>query len=129
MVSRFVLIGLVLAVSACSVPTQRPPGVPAAAPPPVSAPTPPVAEPDGSSEAVQGLLSQARDARAQGSFRKAETLLQRAQRIAPRDGQVYLEYALLYDSQGDAQEAGVMAERGLLYCNGQTCRELRQLIQ
>lgn len=132
MVSRIVLIAMVVAVSACSVPAQRPPVTPAPTPPEVIPPTRPEVEappePDGSARAVQGLLQQAREARILGSFARAQSLLRRAQRIAPRDGKVYLEYARLHDSMGESGQASAMAERGLLYCDGQTCRDLRQLV-
>lgn len=129
MVSRFILIGALLALAACSVPTQRQPGTTAPAPPTVTAPAPEPAreEPDGSAEAVQGLLTQARLEREQDNFSRAEGLLRRAQRIAPRESGVYLEYARLYHQQGATGQAAAMAERGLLYCSGEMCTELRSL--
>ena len=130
MVSRFVLVILLLAIGGCGAPVPRGESgapTPPAAPPPTP-PEPPQQEPDGSADAIRGLLMQARDARRQGSFLKAESLLQRAQRIAPREAGVYLEYARLYDSQGESERASAMAERGLLYCRGRDCEDLRRLV-
>ena len=50
---------------------------------------------------VQGLIQDARELRIAGSFDEAEGKLARAQRIAPRSADVYLEYAYLRKDQGD----------------------------
>ena len=53
---------------------------------------------------VQGLVADARELRIAGNFAGAEGKLARAQRIAPRSADVYLEYAYLRKDQGDYQD-------------------------
>lgn len=130
MVSRIVLVSLTMALAACSATQQQPAPAPGSSQVP-SAPTQPDAitpAADGS-QAVTGLLIRATAYREDGRPRDAEGLLKRAQRIAPRDAQVYLEYARLYDSLGEGGLAASMAERGLLYCEGRSCDELRKLLR
>lgn len=50
---------------------------------------------------IAGILSDARSLRLSGEFRAAEETLSRAQRIAPRSADVYLEFAHLRKDQGD----------------------------
>lgn len=50
---------------------------------------------------IAGILSEARSLRLDGDFLAAEELLNRAQRIAPRSADVYLELAHLRKDQGD----------------------------
>ena len=120
MVSRLVLMTLLAALlAACSTaPPQAP--APAPLPPPSAAPKP------GASNASLGLLDQARQARLGGDYEKASGLLQRAQRVQPENARVYLELSLLNRDQGDAQAARHVAERGLLYCDGEVCAQLRE---
>ena len=105
MVSRFVLtLGVAALVSACAGPSVQAP-----APEPAASKEPEVREQTQS----QGGASQ---------------LLLRAQRIDPRNGAVYLEMARLYATTGATEEARSIAERGLLYCTGSTCEELREVL-
>ena len=53
---------------------------------------------------VQGLVEDARVLRIAGNFDGAEGKLARAQRIAPRSADVYLEFAYLRKDQGDYQD-------------------------
>ncbi len=145
MVSRSILILLVALVTACSTPASRDPDrdperapervperVPdrdsATQPAPAPQPRPdrPSTEPEESISARSGLLEQAAEARQSGDWHRAEGLLLRAQRIDARNAQVYLELARLYDDRGDERAAANMAERGMLYCSGKTCTELRR---
>ena len=126
MVSRFVLIALVLGLlAACSTtPVETPtkssrPGEPTPGSGTGTAPE---------NSASAGLIERARQARLVGDYGLASGLLQRAQRIDPRNGLVYLELSRLYQDQGDIGGARSAAERGLLYCNEETCRRLRQLL-
>ena len=125
MVSRFVLtLGVAALVSACAGPSVQAP-----APEPAASKEPEVREQTQSQGgASQSLLTQAREARLNGAFDKAEGLLLRAQRIDPRNGAVYLEMARLYATTGATEEARSIAERGLLYCTGSTCEELREVL-
>ena len=84
--------------------------------------------PEAAPSATAGLVQRAEDARRMGDFSKAESLLQRAQRIDPRNAEIYLEYAALHQAQGEPVEARTMAERGLLYCMGNTCKALRSYL-
>ena len=122
MVSRFVLVIFVLLLGACaSSPRPAPPAeVERQAPPP------PVSD-QGTQTATRSLVLEAREARESGRCDRAAGLLQRAQRIDSRDGEVYLEFARLYLEQGDTGESAAMAERGLSYCSGDTCAQLKKL--
>jgi len=91
---------------------------------------PPQTAPDkGASGASAGLLEQAARLRSEGQLERADAVLQRAQRIDPRNPAIYLELAELRFASGDPQAARAMAERGLLYCNGAECRQLRALAE
>jgi tetratricopeptide (TPR) repeat protein len=122
-VSRFVLVGLLLLLGACaSGPQPAPPAeVEKHEPSPVK-PSP------GTQGATSGLLEEARTARELGEYDRAAGLLQRAQRIDSRNALIYLELARLYLEQGEAEEARAVAERGLSYCTGATCNQLRQIL-
>jgi Flp pilus assembly protein TadD len=78
-------------------------------------------------QASNSLLLEARGARAQGALDRAEALLQRAQRIDPGNATVYLELAGLYAQRGQDGASRAVAERGLLYCRGSDCDDLRKL--
>jgi hypothetical protein len=125
MVSRLVLtLGVVSLVSACAGPAVQAPS-----PEPAASAQPQVRqETESQAGASSSLLTQARQARLSGAYDKAEGLLLRAQRIDPRNGEVYLEMSRLYASTGAVDEAHNIAERGLLYCSGDTCRELREAL-
>ena len=53
---------------------------------------------------VSSILNEAKALRISGDVYKADALLTRAQRIAPRSADVYLEMAYLRTAQGDARE-------------------------
>jgi tetratricopeptide (TPR) repeat protein len=76
------------------------------------------------------LVKKAEQASARGDYEQALALLERAQRIDPESGEIYLQMALTHRARGDAAQARATAERGMLYCNsaGQ-CDELRALIR
>ena len=118
MVSRLVLTAVAAALlAACSTP----------APMPTPAPTPPVSSRDERvpTNASLGLIEQGRQARLAGDYGRADGLLQRAQRVEPRQAAVYLELSRLYRDRGDPDAARTVAERGLLYCQELVCEQLR----
>jgi predicted Zn-dependent protease len=124
MVSRAFLIALLAAgLTACTTPAPQ-------SPQPV--PQSPRASDTEAAHSVQpgkGLLAQAREARQAGELDRAQNLLQRAQRIDSRNPLVYLEFAQLYADRGDMVESRTMAERGLLYCDRASCRQLKQFTE
>jgi len=76
--------------------------------------------------AYQPLLDKAQQARARGDYEESLALLQRAQRIDPDSAEIYLAMAQTHEARGDNSQAQAMAERGLLYCNGnRECDALR----
>ena len=130
---RALLLALLLTAQAgCSTyslpgqqPQQSPPEPATPVPQPVpDAPTPPPRDPNASN-AYGGLLVKARDARGRGDYEQALALLERAQRIDPDSGEIYLELALTYAEKGDSDLARSTAERGMLYCRGTECDALR----
>jgi Tfp pilus assembly protein PilF len=57
-------------------------------------------------------------------------LLERAQRIDPDSAEVYLGMAKTHWARGDATQARVTAERGLLYCStARQCEALRGYVR
>ena len=116
MVSRLVLTTAAVALlAACS------------APAPMPTPAPPVSSRDERvpTNASLGLIEQGRQARLAGDYGRADGLLQRAQRVEPRNAAVYLELSRLYRDRGDPDAARTVAERGLLYCQESVCEQLR----
>lgn len=139
LVSRSFVFCLVLALVGCATPsppksepapTQTPPPVPPYTPPATSAqPKPAPVEPN-TSGAYRGLLSKADLASERGDYDQALALLERAQRIDPNSGEIYLSLAKTYRAKGDSELAVATAERGLLYCRGQVqCDALRAYIR
>lgn len=139
MICRFVTIAMILLVAACaSGPAPIPPEAPAAkrgssagATPAVTAPTKPVAgtvSSQGASAPVDALLDEARRFRKSGDLPLSFARLERALRIAPRRAEVYLELARNHYAAGNPERAAASAERGLLYCDGRSCRELRRFL-
>ena len=97
-----------------------------------STPAPPVAAPPepNDSNAYGGLLAKASDARDRGDYEQSLALLERAQRIDPDSGEIYLALAQTYQAKGDVALASSTAERGLLYCQGSAeCNALRAYIR
>jgi len=92
-------------------------------------PTSPGAAPDPNANNAYGaLLQQAEQARSKGDYERALSLLERAQRIDPDSGEVYLHLARTYQAKGDDVMQRATAERGLLYCDGSAeCNALRAL--
>lgn len=78
--------------------------------------------------AVDGLLATARRLRAEGDIQGSLARLDRALRIAPQNAGVYLELARSHRAAGADSRASASAERGLLYCVGEMCRQLRGFI-
>lgn len=66
-----------------------------------------------SSSAVVALLGDARQTADRGDLSSAESQVERALRIAPRDPQVYLQLASLKRQQGEYLQAEQVALRGL----------------
>lgn len=92
-------------------------------PPPVSAPRP---APPSATAAWQPLLAKAEQATQRGDYEEALALLERAQRIEPNSGEVYLCMARTHYARGDDVQARATAERGLLYCSSDAmCDALR----
>ncbi len=91
---------------------------------PRSDPRPVPAPPDPATGAVSGLLAEARSAREAGRTERALALLERAQRLQPARGSLYLELARTHAAAGDQAQAKAFAERGLLYCRGSECAAL-----
>lgn len=107
-------------------------GAPATMPStPVTAPLPPYRAPDpADSSAWQSLLNQAQGAATRGDYERALVLLERAQRIEPGAGAIYLEQARLHQIRGDVAQARSTAERGLLYCDSpELCDALRAMLR
>ncbi len=78
------------------------------------------------SNAWEGLLAKAEQATNRGDYEQAMALLERAQRIDPDSAEVYLGMAKALSASGDEVQARATAERGQLYCSGQTqCDALR----
>lgn len=106
-------------------PGETPPSTPETEPPPP--PLPPATDP-GVTSAASGLLDRARAASEQGDYEQSLALLERAQRIDPNSGQVYLQLARVYAAQGQTDKARDTASRGTLYCRDeQECSALRAL--
>ncbi len=86
-------------------------------------------EPD-TSGAYKGLLDKANSAAARGDYEQSLALLERAQRIDPDAGEIYLSLAKTYRAKGDDKLAGATAERGMLYCDGVVqCEALRAYLR
>jgi Tfp pilus assembly protein PilF len=75
------------------------------------------------------LLDKADTAAQRGDYEQALALLERAQRIDPDSGEIYLVLAKTYRAKGDDSLAAATAERGLLYCDGKAqCDALRRYV-
>ena len=134
---RFIGISSVLLLlSACSTaPLQQPPVESRSEPPPrAEAPAPaqpaePSAAPSQppiaaepqvapSSPAVLALLDDARQFQQQGDYQAAQSRIQRAQRIAPRDPNIYYDLAQTHLQLKDYRLAEQVALKGVSYTQG-----------
>jgi tetratricopeptide (TPR) repeat protein len=142
MVAKAMLAGAMVSIMAgCSVyslpgsqPAPAEPQVKSTAPAsqPAQTPVTPTSQgtaPDPNANNAYGaLLQQAEQAKSKGDYEQALSLLERAQRIDPDSGEVYLHLARTYQAKGDVVMQRATAERGLLYCNGSSeCNALRAL--
>jgi Tetratricopeptide repeat len=95
--------------------------------PPATMPQPPAKPGDPpSNKAWQPLVDKAGQASARGDYEQALGLLERAHRIDPDSGEIYLELAKTHRARGDDAQARATAERGMLYCSSSTqCEALR----
>lgn len=84
-----------------------------AAPSPEPAPPPTYPPARAPSGALLALLEQADTQQQQGNATQALSLLERAQRIAPREPLVYLQLARLRLEMGDRQRGEQLARKGL----------------
>jgi len=140
--ARVLVFGLTLALVGCSTvgtaPTPAPPAVPyppapapprPVPPPPVPVPQPPARPPQPSTaSAWQPLVEKAQQATALGDYEQALALLERAQRIDPESGEIYLQLARTQRAKGDVSQARAAAERGMLFCSSNSqCEALRAL--
>ena len=135
--SRSAVLLALLLVAACSTytppestpaPVEKRPAPTATTPPAVRPPQPAPARPAPSASAAwQPLLAKAEQAVQRGDYEEALALLERAQRIEPDSGEVYLCMARTHQAKGDIAHARATAERGLLYCSTDAmCDALRR---
>ena len=67
---------------------------------------------------VLALLTTAQQQQSSGDLNGASSSLERAQRVAPREPQVFYRLAQVRMAQGDAAQAEQFARRGLTFANG-----------
>ncbi|MFT7286475.1 MAG: tetratricopeptide (TPR) repeat protein [Halieaceae bacterium] len=131
MTARLLWLAPLLLLAACAAgPGPVSPQSPAATARGPDAETPAVTAPSAPSRtagAVDGLLSEAERLRAAGDMQGALLRLERALRIDPQRAEVYLELARSHLEAGNVERAAASADRGLLYCHGHICTELRRL--
>lgn len=135
--SRGVTLVVLVVVAACTTytpqetppaPVEKPPAPAVMVPPAPRPPQPPVPlpAPPSATAAWQPLLAKAEQATQRGDYEEALALLERAQRIEPNSGEVYLCMARTHSARGDSAQARATAERGLLYCSSDAmCAALR----
>jgi thioredoxin-like negative regulator of GroEL len=72
------------------------------------------------------LVQKAEQATARGDYEQALALLERAHRIDPESGEIYLQLARTHRARGDVSQAKATAERGMLFCSSKAqCDALR----
>ncbi|MEM6543439.1 MAG: tetratricopeptide repeat protein [Pseudomonadota bacterium] len=125
---------VILFLSACATgPVPVPQENPAARMPEDRAATPAVTAPEvkdrGLSAPVERLLQEALALRTAGSLDASFARLERALRISPNAPEVYLALAQNYQLSGNSASARSTAERGLPFCYGEWCRELRAFLR
>ena len=112
-----------------SAPVEAIPEYTPVTPAPTAPQTAPPAPDPNASGAYRGLLDKADTAAQRGDYEQALALLERAQRIDPNSGEIYLVLAKTYRAKGDDSLAAATAERGLLYCDGKVqCDALRRYV-
>lgn len=94
-------------------------------PPVARAEIPPPAAPRPSNAAVEALLAQALEASRNGDHASAVSLLERAQRIEPRNPLVWNRLALVRLQQGQYAQAESLALKSNLYAGGSPDLRLR----
>ncbi|KDE38699.1 TPR repeat protein [Nitrincola lacisaponensis] len=104
-------------------PSPVTPTAPASSP---SAPSPAESPASVDNAAVVALLDTAKQETAQGDLRAAQTRLERAQRIAPREPEVYYQLADVKRQLGQFMDAEQVALRGIDVASGQNA-SLRRL--
>jgi tetratricopeptide (TPR) repeat protein len=132
-IGKGVALCMMLLLGACStVPDRDPAPVekkPVSAPAP-AAPTPtqpPSPQRPPINSAAQSLMDKAGVESDAGNYEQALALLERALRIAPDGGEIYLALAQTYSLKGDTAMANAAAQRGMLYCSGRAqCDALRK---
>lgn len=72
----------------------------------------------GSNTAVVALLGDARQAVGRGDYASAESQVERALRISPRDPQIYLQLAAIKRQKGEYLQAEQVALRGIALAAG-----------
>lgn len=129
---RFLCISsVILLISACTLTPIQPPPVesrsvpvprmetPAQPAEPVTTPVQPpiISEPQAapSSPAVLALLEDARQFQQQGDYQAAQSRIQRAQRIAPRDPNIYYDLSQTHLQLKDYRLAEQVALKGVSY--------------
>ena len=133
LISRAGVLCLLLVMTGCSIystPGSQPAPVEPAPKPTVpetpTPPQPPRPPQPSTSSAWRPLVDKAEQARGRGDYEQALAQLERAQRIDPESGEIYLQLAKTHKARGDTSQARATAERGLLYCSSKTeCDALR----
>jgi Tfp pilus assembly protein PilF len=103
---------------------NRPKSAPASTVPTPTQPSSPQRPPINS--AAQSLMEKAGAELDTGDYEQALALLERALRIDPDSGEIYLALVKTYSLKGDTAMANAVAQRGMLYCSGKAqCDALR----
>jgi tetratricopeptide (TPR) repeat protein len=104
---------------------KRPVSAPVTSAPTPTRPSSPQRPPINS--VTQSLMDKAGVESDAGNYEQALALLERALRIAPDGGEIYLALAQTYSLKGDTAMANATARRGMLYCSGRAqCDALRK---
>ena len=131
-IGKGVALCMMLLVGACgTVPDsgpapveRRPESVPETTAPTPTQPPSPKRSPVSS--AAQNLMDKAEAELDAGNYEQALALLERALRIDPDSGDIYLALVKTYSLKGDTAMANAAAQRGMLYCSGKAqCDALR----
>lgn len=131
-IGRCAMVALALVLAGCSgfgvsesSPAKAPPAPTSA--PTVTPPQPPARPPRPSTaSAWRPLVDKAERAAGRGDYEQALALLERALRIDPESGEIYLQLARTHLARGDGAQARAAAERGMLFCSGTAqCDALR----